>query len=353
MGGESSATAGRRYRRSRRLRGRRGVVAVIGTLLALLVFFALFGIFLTQYLPLWMTDNESQFSAAAAASFAQFKSAVDTQYALGGPQTYGVPFTLSSDSVPLLAQPTQGTLTFLPQSCSGGFYTATTSGHNATNLGQPLSPTACTFLNVTIQPGPGGSSYSTQAIPSGVLQFALPNRYYTPETFYFEDDAVIQSQSSGYQIMAIPPPLNITHVGGNTTVTTSVLQLYGNSSAIIGQGSEDVYSHLRYSQFLGSNGGSPTSPVTTFSFEVGTQYPCAWSNFLYNLVKNQSGLASLSPVPFNLHPFKMTGYSGLPYTGSCFNSASATTVLAFTVTTVSYVEMYLAGVQLTLGVGGT
>jgi hypothetical protein len=349
MGGESSATAGRRYRRSRR-RGRRGVVAVIGTLLALLVFFALFGIFLTQYLPLWMTDNESQFSAAAAASFAQFKSAVDTQYALGGPQTYGVPFTLSSNSVPLLAQPTQGTLTFLPQSCSSGFYTSTTTGHNTTNLGQPLSPTACTFLNVTDAPGPGGVAYSTQAIPAGVLQFALPNRYYTPETFYFEDDAVIQSQSSGYQIMTVPPPLNLTHIGTNTTITTSFLQLYGNSSSVIGQGSEDVYSHLRYSQYVGSNGGTPTVSDTTFTFEVGTEYPCAWSNFLYNLVKNQSGVPS---AQYNLHPIKMTGYSGIPYTGSCFNSAGVTTVLAFTVTSVSYLEMYLAGVQLTLGVGGS
>jgi len=80
MGRARVLRPGRRYRRARRIRqSRRGVVAVIGTLLALLVFFALFGIFLTQYVPLWMTDNEAQFTAQAGTSFAQLKSFVDSQ----------------------------------------------------------------------------------------------------------------------------------------------------------------------------------------------------------------------------------------------------------------------------------
>ena len=82
-------------------------------------------IFLTQYVPLWMSDNEAQFTANAAASFGLLKSSIDSQYVLGAPQTYGLPVQISSDSVPLLAQPTQGTLTFLPQICPKGFATAT------------------------------------------------------------------------------------------------------------------------------------------------------------------------------------------------------------------------------------
>ncbi|MCI4354935.1 MAG: hypothetical protein L3K06_06175, partial [Thermoplasmata archaeon] len=64
MGGLHYRTGGQRYRRRHRLgKDTRGVVAVVGTLLAMLVFFSLFGIFIEQYLPLWMTDNESSFTS--------------------------------------------------------------------------------------------------------------------------------------------------------------------------------------------------------------------------------------------------------------------------------------------------
>ncbi|MGI0129538.1 MAG: hypothetical protein ACREDE_03465 [Thermoplasmata archaeon] len=356
MGGAHDSTTGRRYRRARRLRAEdRGVVAVIGTLLALLVFFALFGIFLTQYVPLWMTDNESLFTAQAATSFAQFKGAVDSQYFLDGPQSYGTPFTISSAGVPLIAQPTQGTLDFLPSTCPGGFFSKTSNpvGHagNVTGeYGQPVNPSYCVFANVTESVGPGGSLGYSQSIPTGTLEFLLPNRYYTPETFYYEDDAVIQSQSSGYQLMAFPPPLNVSVVGANTTVSDTLLQLYGNASTVVGQGSSEVYSALRFSQFVTSNGaGSPFS----FTFEIGTQYPCAWSPYLYSILK-ASGLPS---VGYSLqHWFQKTESIPLSATfpgspSSCFNVNGATTILSFTISSVSYAQLYLAGVQVSLGVG--
>lgn len=345
MGGANSSTAGRRYRRARRLRHEdRGVVAVIGTLLALLVFFALFGIFLTQYVPLWMTDNEALFTAQAATSFAQFKGSVDTQYALHGPQSYGTPFTISSQNVPLIAQPTQGTLDFLPSTCPAGFYSPSSSpvGHSG-DYGKPIRPAYCVFANVSESIGPGGTQSYSQEIASGTLQFLLPNRYYTPETFYYEDDAVIQSQSSGYQIMAFPPPLNISVVGSNTTVSDTLLQLYGNSSSVVGQGSSEVYSGLRFSQFVTSNGGSARTPFT-FTFTIGTQYPCAWSPYLYHVL-SLSGLASSSYTLTNISAV----FPGSP--ASCFNVNGATTILSFTISAVNYAQLYLAGVQVSMGIG--
>jgi hypothetical protein len=363
MGGTNGSTAGRRYRRARRLaHERHGVVAVIGTLLALLVFFALFGIFITQYLPLWMTDNEALFTAQAATSFAQFKGSVDSQYFLGGPQSYGTPFTISSQSVPLLAQPTQGSLNFLPSTCPGGFYskTSTPAGNGVANTstrqyGQPINPGYCVFANVTESIGPGGYVGYSQSVASGTLQFLLPNRYYTPETFYYEDDAVIQSQSSGYQIMAFPPPLNISVVGSNTTVTDSLLQLYGNASSVVGQGSSEVYSALRFTQLSTSNGelkGIPTQ-FDNFTFEIGTEYPCAWTSYLYNVL-NATGLPHTSihlQSKFSnmVSPSISPTFAGSPST--CFNFNSATTILSFTLVDVSYVQLYLAGLQVSMGVG--
>jgi hypothetical protein len=343
MGGTLNRSASRRYRRARRLaRSRGGVVAVVGTLLALLVFFALFGIFLTQYLPLWMTDNESDFTAQADASFALFKSNVDSQYQFPGasPTTLGTPFQVSSQGIPLLAQPTEGTLIFLPSTCAGGFITS----HVAGTVGQPVNPGQCVFANITLSNGPGGSGFYSQRIATGTLEMILPNRYYTPETFYFEDDAVVQSQSGNYQVLAINPPFNATETtGGNLTVTSTMLQLYGNASTFIGQGSQDVYSHYRYSQYVTSNGvyapGNASQIPFVYTYEMGTQYPCAWSTFLTQMMK-VSGIPAAS-------------YVFTPYSGSCLNPFGTTTILTLKIYNVDYAAFYYAGVQISLGIGGT
>jgi hypothetical protein len=369
MGGRGSASARRGYRRAHRLRSsQRGVVAVIGTLLALLVFFALFGIFLTQYVPLWMTDNEAAFSANAQASFAQIKSGMDAQYVLGGPQSYGTPVAISSDGIPLLAQPTQGSLVFLPQNCPApasksytypsGFYTKGSTGATAANYGQPVNPAYCTFMNFTETTGPGGSGKFSQAVMTGVLEFMLPNRYYSAQTFYLEDDAVIQSQGGGNSVMSVPPPINITNVGGNTTIWGSLLQLYGNSSSVIGTGTEPVYTHLRYTQLVTSNGALGASPGTfvpfTFDFEMGTQYPCAWGSFFNNLLYNASGLPTSS---FTLTSGLYSSATHVTYFQTqgttCTSTNGATSVLTVTITGVDYAAVYVAGIQVGIGVGAS
>ena len=320
-------------------------MAVIGTLLALLVFFALFGIFLTQYVPIWMTDNEAAFTSAAGTSFLEFKSAVDTQYTLGGPPVLGTPFTLSSQGIPLIAQPTQGSLTFLPSTCPQGFYLKGTPGATSANYGQPVDPGYCIFENQTISIGPGGSSALSLRDSSGVLEMLLPNRYYSSELFYYEDDGVIQAQSQGYQIMAFSPPFNVTAFAGNTTVTTSFLEQFGNATTVIAQGSQSVYSHLRFSQLITSN-GRPTAPSFVYSYEIGTQYPCAWSQFL----RAQMNVSGLPATQYNwTNP--VTHAATVPYTGSCYNPTGVTTVIALNVKTVNYATIFYAGVEVTMGVG--
>ena len=338
---------------------------MIGTLLALLVFFALFGIFLTQYVPLWMTDNEAQFTAQAGTSFAQLKSFIDSQYLIGGPSVYGTSITLSSQGVPLIAQPTQGTLTFSPTACPGGFYAHGIKHATTSNYGQPVNSTFCDFENITISPGPGASTMFSDHAATGVLQMTLPNRYYTGQTFYLEDDAVIQSQGGPYELVSIAPPFNVTTVAGNTSLTTSFLQLSGNASSITGQGTQQIFSHLRFSQTIRSVGrivnGAPVPNSLNVTFEIGTPNPCAWENFLWS-VMNTSG------IPDVLHP--TTGTSSYNWTAPgtanatggplltkpylfCSNPAGFTTIIALNLNSVDFATIFYAGVQLTLGLGGT
>jgi hypothetical protein len=362
MGGTHSTHARRRYRKARRrIRSRRGVVAVVGTLLALLVFFALFGIFLTQYVPLWMTDNESQFTSQASASFAQFKSNLDQQYQLDGPPTYGTSFTISSDGIPLLAQPTQGTLVFLPTTCPNGFY-STGNGGTPSNYGQPTNAAYCVFQNLTLSVGPGGSGPYSQHVASGVLEMVLPNRYYNSQTFYFEDDAVIQSQGGLQQIMALPPPLNVTTVAGNTSATLSFLQLFGNSSTVIGQGAQQVFSHLRYAQTIISNGKVGKNGLSLFNltYEIGTQYPCAWQHYLWPMM-NGSGVrpyAAGVSYPTTYYYYNWTSPTGsgsmvsVP-SSACTVGNGATTEVWLTLKNINFATAFYAGDQITLGVGGS
>jgi len=356
MAEAKSAVVGRRYRRSRRLRRtRRAVVAVVGTLLALLVFFALFGVFLTQYVPVWMTENESVFSDQAATSFALLKSDVDAQYSLGGPASYVTPFVMSSQAVPLLAQPTQAQLTFLPNNCPGNF----------TANGAPKVPSACVFqrvvmnVNTTVKPFQDHPFNQTSAV--ALFQMFLPNRYYPTVGYVFEDDAVFQTQLGGHQTVADPPPLNITKVGSNTTVQTSFLELFGNSTSYTGQGSKDVFTHLEFTQPVSSLGHFETvsrAPIPfNLTYEVGTRNVCGWYSFLHTLAVT-SGLTSYSslsppapPTPgYNL----TTSFSPVPPSSSvCINSGAATYDLTLIVYNVSYATLAYAGVQLGLSQGGS
>jgi len=271
MGVPSASLRRRRYRR--RLRGnQRGVVAVIGTLLALLVFFALFGVFLTQYLPLWMNENEVSFTNSAESSFAELKSNIDLQTALGSPPVFQTPFTMNSQGVPLIAQPTIGVLSFIPF-------------------------TPGVFANVSMNPGPGNSHLFWQNVTLGTVSMYLPNRYFSPQMFSFEDDAVVQEQTDTTQILAFPPTLTVNQTGSQIAVTMSLVQLLGNASQVITTGTQQVSSHFVFTQTYASNGtGLPGS--LNASFAIGTHYPCAWASYL-NQTLSQSHIA---PSHFGLAP---------------------------------------------------
>lgn len=271
----------RGYRRHRRLsRDRRAVVSVVGTLLALLVFFALFGIFLTQYVPIWMTDNESAFTSESQQSFATLKSNMDLQAALNGPNVYATPFTMASEGIPLVAQPTQATLNFIPRQTG-------------------------VFAAVTMGVGPGGSTTAyTQNFSLGVLQMQLPNRYYSPQTFEFEDDAVIQSQGDTQQVVSFPPTLAFNQSGGLIGVTISLFQMYGNATQTVSTGTQEVYSHFISYSAVTSTGrlGLPFNG----QFQLGTHFPCAWATYL-SAAMLRSGIG---PSHYSLQPSSCAASNG-------------------------------------------
>jgi hypothetical protein len=300
-----------RHRRFRR--NRRGLVAVVGTLLSLLVFLSLFGVFLTFYLPVWMTDNEANFTSGITTSMAELQSDMVLQAEYGAPAILSTPFTMSSNSVPLLSVPTIGTLAFLPRT-PGASVSLSIPNFLAAN-----TPYKQTF---------GGSL--------GTLQLTLPNRYYTPETLQFEDGAVIQYQSDTNQFMAYPPIFSLEKEGSTLHLTMMLTQMYGNATRLTSPGTIEVYSQLLgQTQTLENN---LTGAVASFYLNITTHYPCAWTTFftqartLANVSASQMTVTSVdSPV--------------------CVSTSGLAKTVDVYLSNIALVTLVLANFQVSAGIG--
>lgn len=316
---------------------------MVGTLLALLVFFSLFGLFITQYVPLWMEENESQLSNGLVASLSTLKSGVDDQYLFGNIPTYSVPFTPASASVPLLAQPTVATLAYL-SGCPNGF----------TSSGAPNVVTACAYesLNYTTGTGAAGSQrYSFhESASSDYLRVSVPNRYYPAVTYYFANDAVTEAQTQGRQTLVVPPPLNYTQTQGNLSVASSFLVLLGNATSYEGQGTKDLTSHYYTSttvsslgRFLSTKGAARPFNVT---LTLGVYDMCGWFGYLHNLTAPLGASAVLSWTAGG----KMS--TAFPSQSACLRAASSTAEVALEILSVTYASSFLAQDAITFNAGG-
>ncbi len=288
-------------------------MAVVGTLLSLLVFLSLFGTFLTFYMPLWMSDNESDFTAGIATSMAELQSNMQLQAATGGPPVLSTPFTMSSQSVPLLSVPTTGTLAFLPR----------TPGASV-SLTIPNFLTANTLYHQTF----GGSL--------GTLTLTLPNRYYTPTTFEMEDGAVIQYESDTNQLIVYPPIFALQKMGTSLSLTLSLTQMYGNATRLTSPGTIQAYSSLLGdTQTLRNNN---TAAVSSFFLNVTTHYPCAWTNFF---------LSSRSAANVTASQMSVTSVD----TSGCVSVGGEAKTVDVEITNIATVTLLLANFQLSAGIG--
>lgn len=242
-----------RFRRNLR-RSRRGVVAVVGSLLALLVFFSLFGIFLTQFVPIWMGENEQTLTVQSESSFAQLKSEIDFQAATAGPATVGTQFQMQSGTIPLIAAATVANLAFIPS-------------------------TTGVYASAAITPCPGCTKGGTlpENLSLGALTLSLPDRYYSPQSFSFENDAVIQAQGTGQSFVAYAPTFQISASAAGVSVVDTIVQFVGSAASSSTGTPQDVFSHLVFAENFTSTNSSGVSAT----IREGTFYPCAWESF-YN-----------------------------------------------------------------------
>jgi hypothetical protein len=281
----------RRLMLRRRLRrGNRGVAAVVGTLLALLVFLSIFGIFVTEYVPLWMTDNEEAFSNTIASQFGAIKQTMDTLY-VSGKTNFAVanPVAMASNGVPVFAQPTEGVLTFTQASAL--------------------------YTNVTFRLG-GSTGWFKQNFSSGTVRDQLGDRYYVPMAYSIEGDSVVQTQTPNQQLVLFQPSIIANYSGAyegpRTSLFMTLFSIVGNSSSTstASTGVAEVYTTYLSSQ---SYSGAFRTPVF---MNFSTYNPCAWSTSWNHtsISLNNSGYSSapnVHPLPSSIH-YPLGACSSIP-----------------------------------------
>ncbi len=271
----SDKSAGDRIKKSPRWDDNEGVAATVGTIMALLVFLSFFGIFTNQFVPVWMSDNESSHMSTAIQQFATIKSSIDlavSNYAnsLVAPAPVFVPVTLSSAGIPVFAAGTSGILSFMPMSLSTKpFFNITYTYQSGSDLH-------------TLSPSNDGQS-------GGVLDLYCPNRYFVEQHLVYENGALILNQSDGEYIIA-GPQLSIKNAGDavdpSIVVMITYMSLYGTNVTVGGAGSKGVNADLRFASTTAYT--NPT--LSDLTIQIVTQHGTAW----YNYFDRMLGLAGLT-----------------------------------------------------------
>lgn len=261
-----------------------------------------------------MADNEANFTGGIQASLADLQSNMQLQAETGFPPILSVPFTMSSQNVPLLSVPTVGTLQFLPRT------PGTQVSLSIPNFVAPKTPYIQNF---------GGTL--------GTLLVTLPNRYYAPQSFEAEDGAIIQSEGDSDQLVAFPPVFQLEKTGTSLSLTLMLMQMYGNATRLISPGTIEVYSQLLgVTQTIANN---RTGAVAALYLNVTTHYPCAWSTF-FNQTRT---LANVSATQMSV-----TYTSG--YTPCTATSGQAKNINLL-ITNIAHVTLMLANFQIYAGIG--
>jgi hypothetical protein len=289
----SADSTGDRIKKSPRWDDDQGVAATVGTIMALLVFLTFFGLFTNQFVPVWMSDNESTHMSEAVAQFTTLKSSIDLSIANNAnsriaPTPVFVPITLSSTGIPVFAAATAGILYYVPEGLTTRPSFSLSYTYKSSNgVAAPLNP-----------------STSNDVLSGGDLELYCPNRYFVEQRLIYENGAIILNQTDGEFIIA-GPQLLIKDVGtpGNPSIVVLFTQvsLQGANVTIGGTGSKGVSANLLYADTKEfSNDAAPDLFIN-----MTTQHGWAWYRY-FNSTLTGAGMANstdfeiTSPV---LHSF--------------------------------------------------
>ncbi len=309
-----------RIRRSPRWNNDEGVASTIGTIMSLLVFLTFMGMFTNQFVPVWMSDNESTHMATVIQQMITLKSQIDGLVAdysnsLLAPTPIFVPITLHASGIPIFAEPTAGILRFSPQSTNGyPSFNATFAGDE-----QTLS---------TADDGHTG----------GYVDLYAPNRYFIEQHLTYDCGALILSQPDGEYIIA-GLQFSVTNIvtGADTSrvVKLSQVSMLGLNKTIGGTGTKGIYADLLY-----ANTNVYESTVgADLTLTIVSKHGNAWLTY-FNKALNNSMAGLTYGADFEMGPLTLHDQMGTQFDYY---------TLTVTIKDVNVLDHTRATVQVTLG----
>jgi hypothetical protein len=230
------------------------IVGIVVTILLIGLIVCVISIIQTVYIPKWMAQTEAEHMDEVADQFAQMKSAIDIQGAIGLNQQIHTPIstgiTLGSREFPfLMSARAFGSLNILPD----------------------------TSYRVVITDKNGGISDNSSA----TIQYSSSNAYFLDQSYIYESGAVVLSQYEGedQNIILMKPAFSVIRES-NITINFTINKILevGGKGSISGYGSYPI--QTEYS----SNERSVINDVTNIT--IYTKYPHAWSIFISNIFIN-------------------------------------------------------------------
>ncbi|MEM3395833.1 MAG: hypothetical protein QW620_04160 [Thermoplasmata archaeon] len=252
----------RRMKARKRLRiSQAGVASTVGTIMALMVFLAFLSMFTTQYVPIWMQDNEVQYMNQVENDMSRLKSNIDILVVNNVVDfTLYSPITMVSGYVPVFAEPTHGTLTFQPN-------------QGMINVRYNYSYNTSTTPYTPIQ-------YSTN-LTGGSISLYAPNRYYVAQTIAYENGAIIVSQGVDKQVITGSPPVTAEKKGIYKNFTIALYSLLGQPASGYAEGTKGIYTSLVYVERFNQRFYEDWNITDNVTIEFQTKYPYAWMEY-YN-----------------------------------------------------------------------
>ncbi len=241
-----------RIKRSPRWDNEDGVAATVGTIMTLLVFLTFMGVFTSQIVPAWMSDNESAHMTEAIQQMVSLKSDIDGLIAdfansLVASTPIVVPVTLSAPGIPVFAGPTAGILSFTPETISG-------------------RPSLNTSYTNDLQDNDGHTG--------GELRLYCPNRYYVEQSLIYEAGALIMNQSDGEFIIS-GIGLSVVEFSGSRVVQMTQVSLVGLNKTVGGTGAKVVNANLLYASTMEYESATGENIAIT----ITTKHGNAWASY--------------------------------------------------------------------------
>jgi hypothetical protein len=266
FGCSRNSTSGR-IKKSPRWDDEEGVASTVGTIMALMVFLTAMGMFTNQFVPVWMSDNESAHMSMAIQQFVTLKSQIDGVIAdsansLVAPTPLFVPITLSAAGIPVFAGPTAGILAFHPKSTY-------------------MRPS----FNVSFEADDYSLGPLNDGHSGGDIDLYCPNRYYVEQHVVYENGAVIINQSDGEFVIAGIQLSVSNYIAGSDTsrvVKLTQVSLMGQNKTVGGMGSKGISADVLYADTSVYNSTGGADIVITIVSKHGS----AWGTFFENSLNN-------------------------------------------------------------------